>query len=45
MGYRMLKMTSTKAAGENKSSTYPLGYVEDLFEPRTQLWIIFSILG
>jgi hypothetical protein len=45
MGYRMLKMTSTKAAGENKPEAYPLGYVEDFFEPRTQLGVIFSILG
>ena len=44
MEYRMLKMTSNKAAGENKPEAYPLGYVEDFFEPRTQLGVIFSIL-
>jgi hypothetical protein len=35
--YRMLKMTSNKAAGELQPEAYPLGYVEDCFEPRTQV--------
>jgi hypothetical protein len=41
----MLKMTSNKAAGEKEPEAYPLGYVEDYFEPRTKLGVIFSILG
>jgi hypothetical protein len=30
-------MTSNKAAGELQPEAYPLGYVEDCFEPRTQV--------
>ena len=52
MGYRMLKMTPSKAAGEFRPEAYrpshppcpepaetgsSLRYVEDFFEPRTQL--------
>jgi hypothetical protein len=44
MGYRMLKMTSNKAAGTLQPETYPLGYVEDFDELRTQLGVMFSIL-
>ena len=31
-------------AGEKKSEAYPLGYVEDFFEPRTKLEAFFSSL-
>jgi hypothetical protein len=40
----MLKKVSNKAAGETKPQAYPLGYVEDFGEPRTQLGTFFSIL-
>ena len=33
---------ASKAAGESKPEAYPLGYVEDFGEPRTQLAAIFS---
>jgi hypothetical protein len=55
MGYTMLKMTPSKAAGEFRPEAYrpshppcpepaktgsSLRYVEDFFEPRTQLgWV------
>jgi hypothetical protein len=39
----MLKTVSSKAAGEEKPEAYPLGYVEDFSEPRTQLETVFSI--
>jgi hypothetical protein len=39
----MLKKPANKAAGENKPEAYPLGYVEDCFEPRTKLEGFFSI--
>ena len=29
---------------KNTPETYPLGYVEDVFNPRTQLEIVFSSL-
>ena len=38
-------MGPNKAAGEKKPEAYPLGYVEDFFEPRTPLENMFSILG
>src|SRR5687768_16509174 len=38
------KMVSNKAAGEKQPEAYPLGYVEDCSEPRTQLGPFFSIL-
>jgi hypothetical protein len=28
---------ASKAAGEKKSEAYPLGYVEEFFEPRTKI--------
>jgi len=31
------KSSSSKAAGESNPEAYPLGYVEDLDEPRTKL--------
>jgi hypothetical protein len=37
------KWSSSKATGEKKPEAYPLGYVEDFFEPRTPLEAIFSI--
>jgi hypothetical protein len=37
------KWFSNEAAGEKKPEAYPLGYVEDFFEPRTKLGAIFSI--
>jgi len=39
----MLKMVASKAAGEKNPEAYPLGYVEEFFEPRTKLGAIFSI--
>jgi hypothetical protein len=39
------KRLSNKAAGEEEPQAYPLGYVEDSFELRTQLEAFFSILG
>ena len=39
----MLKMVASEAAGEKKPGAYPLGYVEDFFEPRTKREAIFSI--
>ena len=38
------KWPSSKAAGKSKPEAYPLGYVEDFDEPRTQLADFFSIL-
>src|SRR6185295_3509067 len=38
------KRPSSKAAGESKPEAYPLGYVEDFDELRTQLADFFSIL-
>jgi len=40
---RMLKTAASKAAGEKEPQAYPLGYVEDCFEPRTKLAGVFSI--
>jgi hypothetical protein len=40
---RMLKTLANKAAGEKEPQAYPLGYVEDCFEPRTKLAGVFSI--
>jgi len=37
-------MASSKARGEKEPEAYPLGYVEDCFEPRTKLKGIFTIL-
>ncbi len=37
-------MASSKARGEREPEAYPLGYVEDCFEPRTKLEVIFTIL-
>jgi hypothetical protein len=42
---RMLKRLFSKAAGEKKPEAYPLGYVEDFFDPRTKLRTFFSILS
>ena len=39
----MLKPAANKAAGEKQPEAYPLGYVEDCFEPRTKLAGGFSI--
>ena len=33
----MLKMADSKAAGEKQPEADPLGYIEDCFDPRTQL--------
>jgi len=41
---RLLKKVSNKAAGEKEPEAYPLGYVEDCFEPRTKLEAFFSSL-
>ena len=41
---RMLKKAVSKAADELKPEAYPLGYVEDVDEPRTPLAGFFSIL-
>jgi hypothetical protein len=38
------KRSSSEAAGEKKPETYPLGYVEDFFDPRTKLAAFFNIL-
>jgi hypothetical protein len=40
---RMLKTWANKAADEKQPQAYPLGYVEDCFEARTQLAGVFSI--
>ncbi len=40
----MFKRASSKAAGERRPEAYPLGYVEDLVEPRTTLGARFNIL-
>jgi len=40
---RLLKQPASKAAGEKQPEAYPLGYVEDCFEPRTKLAGVFSI--
>ena len=37
-------MASSKARGEREPEAYPLGYVEDSFEPRTTRQDIFTIL-
>ena len=37
-------MASSKARGEKEPEAYPLGYVEDFFEPRTKLEVILTIL-
>ena len=37
-------MASSKARGEREPEAYPLGYVEDSFEPRTKLEVVFTIL-
>jgi hypothetical protein len=37
-------MSSSKAAGESKPESYPLGHVEDFDSPRTTLADFFSIL-
>jgi hypothetical protein len=36
------KRSSNKAAAEEKPEAYPLGYVEDFSEARTQLEAFFS---
>jgi hypothetical protein len=41
---RMLKTASRKAAGKLTPEAYPLGYVEDVGEPRTMREVVFSIL-
>ena len=38
------KRSANKAAGESKPEAYPLGYVEDFDDPRTQLEAFFSSL-
>jgi hypothetical protein len=40
----MLKTASRKAAGKLAPEAYPLGYVEDVGEPRTTREVVFSIL-
>lgn len=40
----MFKRAPSKAAGERRPEMYPLGYVEDLVEPRTKLGALFNIL-
>ena len=40
----MVKMASSKARGEKEPEAYPLGHVEDSFEPRTKLEGIFTVL-
>jgi hypothetical protein len=40
----MLKTASRKAAGKLTPEAYPLGYVEDVGEPRTMREVVFSIL-
>jgi hypothetical protein len=40
----MLKTASRKAAGKLTPEAYPLGYVEDVGEPRTTREVVFSIL-
>ena len=46
ISHRMLndrsKSSANKAAGESKPQSYPLGYVEDFEDPRTQLGATFS---
>jgi len=39
---RLLKQVVNEAAGEKTLEAYPLGYVEDFFEPRTKLGACFS---
>ena len=39
---RVLKTAANAAAGEKTPEAYPLGYVEDVFEPRTKLAGVFS---
>jgi hypothetical protein len=34
---RLVKQLASKAAGEKQPEAYPLGYVEDCFDLRTQL--------
>jgi hypothetical protein len=41
---RMLKTASRKAAGKLTPEAHPLGYVEDVGEPRTMREVVFSIL-
>ena len=38
------KRSSNEAAGEKGPQAYPLGYVEDRFEPRTKLGTVFTSL-
>lgn len=38
----MSKRSSNEAAGEKGPQAYPLGYVEDRFEPRTKLGAVFT---
>jgi hypothetical protein len=38
------KEPSNKATGDAITEAYPLGYVEDIAEPRTKLGALFSIL-
>ena len=43
MGHsRLLKRAVNEATGEKTPEAYPLGYVEDFFEPRTKLGARFS---
>jgi hypothetical protein len=39
------KWSSSKAADDINTAGVPLGYIEDVGEPRTKLGIIFSIRG
>jgi hypothetical protein len=39
----MLKTAVNKVAGKTQPEAYPLGYVEDCVEPRTQFTVVFSI--
>lgn len=36
-------MVASEAAREKNPEAYPLGYVEEFFEPRTKLEAVFSI--
>ena len=40
---KMLKSSSSEAAGKSKPAAHPQGYVEDFDEPRTKLAGFFSI--
>jgi len=41
---RRLKKVGNEAVGEKTPEVYPLGYIEDFFEPRTKLQAFFTRL-